>query len=183
MIDISADDVVGDDPYFATNQNQFRDVHTKPGSTAVFRAHVSGYPEPIVRFYHDDQPIVSDCDGLITVGLTRIFNKFFFLFQYFYYAEKIDDCWSLTVRDLVPEDQGEYKAIASNRMGSVELKANLTVSRNMRSNLLELLYKPNKGHNVFPYSLLFNEEIQGKRRWVSSGPETIFENVALKFTL
>jgi hypothetical protein len=90
---------------------KLQNVESVVGESGTFRVRLSGSPPPQVEWFKDDVQIESE--GRFT-------------------AEKEGRSYfSLTITNIVPEDEGLYKCVASNELGEVISKAELQLAEAM----------------------------------------------------
>lgn len=84
------------------------DCHVNDGEKAVFSCKVSGHPMPSVQWLYQGQPLPSDGEV--------------------YLVSQAKDVSTLTLLDVIVDDEGEYVANATNSSGEVRCSAKLTVT-------------------------------------------------------
>ncbi|ESO99782.1 hypothetical protein LOTGIDRAFT_141571, partial [Lottia gigantea] len=90
-------------PYFSQELNN---VRVKEGESVTFEIRVHGYPEPIIRWFRNDQPVESSPDYEIS------------------YSQNLH---RLTIIEVFPEDAGRFKCVASNALDSKTTECHLIV--------------------------------------------------------
>ncbi|KAE9551795.1 hypothetical protein FO519_004999 [Halicephalobus sp. NKZ332] len=110
ILEIEEEDIAGEEPYFIEPLGMAR---VRCGMTVQLRCRVSGYPQPYVTFFKDNQ-IINDTEGK-------------------YFIEYIDDTWNLKIGDFDEEDEGLYTAVATNRISKVPSRFRIAVISNPSS--------------------------------------------------
>lgn len=87
----------------------------KDGEKVVFTCKVEGQPMPAVKWFYQKQPIPSDGEV--------------------YAVNQDGDISTLTLLDVIVDDEGEYVAKATNVAGESQVAANLTVAGNSFCNI------------------------------------------------
>ena len=85
------------------------DVSAGAGTSAMIEARISGFPKPSMTWFHDDQEVQADAR-----------HKFL--------ENEEDETFALIIKDVKPEDSGEYTLKAKNQLGEVSTKAKMSVT-------------------------------------------------------
>lgn len=91
-------------------KSDMSDVKAAKGTSAMIEANIAaGFPKPQVTWLHDDQEVKAD-------------ERHKFL------ESEEDETFALVIKNVQPEDSGEYIVKAKNELGEVETKATLVVT-------------------------------------------------------
>ena len=88
---------------------QMGDVSAGEGTSAMIEAKISGFPKPLMTWFHDDEEVHAD-------------ERHKFL------ENEEDETFALIIKNVQPEDSGEYTLRAKNELGEVTTKAKMTVT-------------------------------------------------------
>lgn len=86
---------------------QLKDVRCCDGDGIRLECHVSAKPAPTIRWKKDGRKLIQNNDELTT--------------------SYDDECAILTIKRVYPEDEGEYKCIATNTIGQTSSSACIIV--------------------------------------------------------
>lgn len=91
-------------------KSNMADVKAAQGTSAMIEANIAaGFPKPQVTWLHDDQEVKAD-------------ERHKFL------ENEEDETFALVIKNVQPDDSGEYVVKAKNELGEVETKAKLVVT-------------------------------------------------------
>jgi titin len=86
-----------------------RDLSVNDGDGAIFRAMYRGQPKPRISWFFNSQPITQSADFTVTIDVNK--------------GESI-----LTIKEVFPDDEGEYMCKAENTFGAAVTHCHLFVS-------------------------------------------------------
>ena len=90
-------------------KTEITDVVASAGTSAMIEASISGYPKPQITWLHDDQEVVADSR-----------HKFL--------ENEEEETYALVIKNVNPEDTGNYSVKAANELGDVQSAGQLTVT-------------------------------------------------------